>query len=211
MSESGDRSDPDEVQPGDESTVYPDPVHSRQELAAAEKRVAGQIDPGMRAVVVAAVVVVVAVSFSLPHNGGANGWQVLAGSTVAQAETITLPSRIFLVLAAVFGIVLSMLALVTRRWVLAWFASAGCTLAIVFGVLAVWSRQTLDPVAGGAGPGIGLFLGWGAMTVLAYHWIKVVWARSSQMVEAEAARRAAESELPEQYLHRLPPPREDGT
>ncbi|MGW5337041.1 hypothetical protein NXT08_14720 [Rhodococcus pyridinivorans] len=49
------------------------------------------------------------------------------------------------------------------------------------------------------------------MTVLAYHWIKVVWARSSQMVEAEAARRAAESELPEQYLHRLPPPREDGT
>ena len=156
----------------------------------------------MRVVV---VVVVVTISFALPHNGEANGWQVLTGSAAAQAETITLPSRIFLVLAAVFGIVLSMLALVTRRWVLAWIASAGCTLAIVFGVLAVWSRQTFDPAAGGAG----LFLGWVAMTVLAYHWLNVVWARSSQMLEAEAARRAAESELPEQFLHRLPPPRED--
>ncbi|WP_228045310.1 hypothetical protein [Rhodococcus pyridinivorans] len=86
MSESGDRSDPDEVQPGDESTVYPDPVHRRQELAAAEKRVAGQIDPGMRAVVVAAVVVVVAVSFSLPHNGGANGGYVHEDGVRAGSE-----------------------------------------------------------------------------------------------------------------------------
>ncbi|MEE2033550.1 MULTISPECIES: Rv2732c family membrane protein [Rhodococcus] len=209
MSESDERGTPDEVPAGDESAAHPDPVRHRQELAAAEKKAAKEIDPGMRAVVVAAVVMVVTISFALPHNGEANGWQVLTGSASAQAETITLPSRIFLVLAAVFGIVLSMLALVTRRWVLAWVASAGCTLAIVFGVLAVWSRQTLDPAAGGAGPGAGLFLGWAAMTVLAYHWLNVIWARSSQMLEAEAARRAAESELPEQFLHRLPPPRED--
>lgn len=192
---------------GHEPTAGPDPAERRQELAAVEQQVAAVIDPGIRAVVVAAAVLVLTLSFALPHSGGANGWQMLAGSEQAVAETITLPSRIFLILAAVFGIVVSMLALVTRRWVLAWVASAGCTLAVVFAVLAVWSRQTLDPAAGGAGPGTGLFLGWAAVLVLAFHWIKVVWARSSRMLEAEAARRDAETHLPEQFHYRLDPPR----
>lgn len=192
-----------------EPTAEPDPAERRQELAAAERQVAAEIDPGMRAVVVAAAVVVLTVSFALPHSGGANGWQMLAGSEQAVAETITLPSRIFLTLAAVFGIGVSMLALVTRRWVLALAASAGCTLAVVFAVLAVWSRQTLDPAAGGAGPGAGLFLGWAAVLMLAFHWLKVVWARTSTMLEAEAARRDAETHLPEQFHYRLDPPRRD--
>ncbi|WKK11146.1 hypothetical protein QYN14_20875 [Rhodococcus ruber] len=197
------------TEPSHEPTAGPDPVERRQELAAAERQAAAEIEPGMRAVVVAAAVVVLTLSFALPHSGDANGWQMLAGSEQAVAETITLPSRIFLTLAAVFGIVVSMLALVTRRWVLAWVASAGCALAVVFAVLAVWSRQTLEPAAGGSGPGAGLFLGWAAVLVLAFHWLKVVWARSSRMLEAEAARRDAETHLPEQFHYRLDPPRRD--
>ncbi|MBM4494195.1 hypothetical protein GS436_15535, partial [Rhodococcus hoagii] len=95
-------------------------------------------------------------------------------------------------LALVFGGVFSILALVTRRWVLAWVALAGTAVSTVFGMLAIWSRQTL-PVAdaSGAGPGIGLILGWITVIVLTFHWLKVVWTRTAMQLAAEEARRNA--------------------
>ena len=107
-------------------------------------------------------------------------------------EHIKLPSRIFVWLALVFGGVFSILALVTRRWVLAWIAVAGTAVSAVFGMLAVWSRQTL-PLAesGSAGPGIGLILGWITVIVLTFHWIKVVWSRTAMQLAAEEERRRA--------------------
>ncbi|WAL49874.1 hypothetical protein [Rhodococcus pyridinivorans] len=185
-----------------------DPVVRRAALAAAERHAAALIDPGGRAVVVAVGVLVLSASLALPHAGAANGWQMLFAAPSAAAETITLPSRIFLTLAAACGIGISILALVTRRWVLAWIAAAGCTLASAFGALAVWSRQTLDPVLNGSGPGAGLFLGWATVAVLAFHWIRVVWARSSTLLEAQQRRREGEAELPDEFHYRLgPPPR----
>lgn len=190
-------------EPGPQSE---DPVVRRAELAAVERRAAALIDPGGRALVVAVGVLVLSVSFALPHTGAANGWQMLFSAPAATAETVTLPSRIFLSLAAACGIVVSILALVTRRWVLAWIAAAGCTVASAFGALAVWSRQTLDPVLNGSGPGVGLFLGWATVVVLAFHWIRVVWARSSTLLEAQQRRREGEAELPDEFHYRLGPP-----
>ena len=159
----------------------------RNELEAAERRVAGEIDPGARALVVAILVFVLLVSLLLPHTGDARGVDVLIGDARALSVKIALPSKIFCWLALVFGIGMSMLALVTRRWVLAWFALAGTGLACAAGMLAVWSRQTV--AEGYPGPGIGLILGWITVVVLAFHWARVVWTRTAVQMAAEAQRR----------------------
>ena len=55
----------------------------RADLEAAERRVAGEIDPGARALVVAILVFVLVLTFILPHTGGARGVNVLMGDDTA--------------------------------------------------------------------------------------------------------------------------------
>ncbi|WP_370654884.1 hypothetical protein [Prescottella sp. R16] len=177
----------------------PDPIEEYQkDFEAAEKKIAGEIDPGMRAVVVAVCVLVLLLSFALPHAGAANGWDVLIFSPDAVDEYIKLPSRLFVWFALVFGGIASILALVTRRWVLSWIALAGTAVSVVFGMLAIWSRQTMPVGQTGAGPGIGLILGWLAVIVLTFHWLKVVWTRTSMQLAAEEERRRAAGNDPDQ-------------
>jgi hypothetical protein len=85
-----------------------------------------------------------------------------------------------------------MLALLTRRWTLAWIALAGTAVSIPLGMLAVWSRQTA--AAGLPGPGIGLVLAWVTAILLAFHWARVVWTRTALQLAAEAQRRQEASE-----------------
>jgi hypothetical protein len=164
----------------------------RAEIEAAERKVAGEIQPGARAVVVAILVFVLLVSLILPHTGGARGVDVLMGDNKALSVGIALPSRLFTWLALVFGVGFSMLALLTRRWVLACFALAGSALASAVGLLAVWSRQTA--AHGHPGPGIGLLVGWLAVILLTFHWARVVWTRTAVQLAAEEQRRIAAAE-----------------
>lgn len=159
----------------------------RSDLEAAERRVAGEIDPGRRALVVAILVFLLVATFILPHTGGVRGVDVLMGNDAALAQRIALPSRVFCWFALIFGVGFSMLALTTRRWTLAWIALAGTALAGVFGMLAVWSRQTV--MAGHSGPGVGLVLGWVTVLLLTFHWARVVWTRTAVQLAAEAQRR----------------------
>lgn len=94
----------------------------RAEIEAAERRVAREIEPGARALVVAILVFVLLGSFILPHTGSVRGWDVLFSSHGAGRAAVALPSRVFAWLALVFGVGFSMLALLTRRWALAWVA-----------------------------------------------------------------------------------------
>lgn len=166
----------------------------RGDLEAAERRVAREFDPGTRALVVAILVFVILLSFVLPHTGGARGFDVLVGSDAAAQAGVSLPSRVFTILAIVFAVGFSMLALLTRRWAVAWIALAGSAVASAIGMLAVWSRQTAaDPYPG---PGIGLIIGWLAVILLTFHWARVVWTRTAVQLaaEEERRRRAAESQ-----------------
>ncbi|AZZ82009.1 MULTISPECIES: Rv2732c family membrane protein [Gordonia] len=180
-----------------------------QDLRKAERKVAGEIDPGARAVVVAIAVLLAMVSLVLPHTGSVTGLEVLSFAPEAAAERVTIVSKIFVYLVAIFGIVVSMLALLTRRWILAWIALCGCAIACVAGMLAWWSRNT--PGVGGVEPpsgvGIGLVLGWISVFVLTFHWSRVVWARSSYQLamEAERRRQAAEQEAYASALYHKDP------
>jgi hypothetical protein len=111
---------------------------------------------------------------------------------------LTLPSRLFMWLALVFGVGFSLLALVTRRWTVAWVALAGSAIASAVGLLAVWSRQTA--VQGHPGPGIGLILAWITLIVLTFHWARVVWSRTAVQLAAEAERRRSTAELQSRNL-----------
>lgn len=159
----------------------------RADLEAAERRVAGEIDPGARAVVVAILVFVLVVSFILPQAGDVRGVDVLMGDDKAIAAGVALPHRLFCWLALIFGVGFSMLALLTRRWTVAWIALAGSAVGSAIGMLAVWSRQTAT--AGQLGPGIGLILAWITMILLAFHWARVVWTRTAVQMAAESERR----------------------
>ncbi|GGK41635.1 Rv2732c family membrane protein [Nocardia camponoti] len=177
----------------------------RGELDAVERRIAGEIDPGVRAMVVAGAVFVLLVSLVLlPHTGSARGFDVLMSTDAARIEHVGLPSRLFVWFVIVFGVGFSLLALTTRRWTLAWLACAGSALASVFGVLAIWHRQT-PGIANyiGAGPGIGLIIGTIASMVLTFHWIRVVWSRTAVQLAAEEQRRNAAREAEDRDRKRL--------
>jgi hypothetical protein len=161
----------------------------REDIEAAERRIAGEIEPGTRALVVAILVFVLIGSFILPHTGDVRGWDVLFSTHNADKAAIALPSRIFGWLALVFGVGFSMLALLTRRWALAWVALAGSAVASAAGLLAIWSRQTV--ASGHPGPGIGLIVAWIAIILLTFHWARVVWSRTIVQLAAEEQRRQA--------------------
>jgi hypothetical protein len=162
------------------------------DIDAVEQRMAREIDPGARALVVAVLVFVILVTFLLPHTGNAKGLDVLVGSDAAVREAVALPSRVFVWLVLVFSIGFSMLALLLRRWGLAWIALAGSAVACPIGMLAVWSRQTVaEPHPG---PGIGLIVCWIAVILLSFHWARVVWSRTAVQLAAEQQRRQAVAE-----------------
>jgi hypothetical protein len=161
----------------------------RSDIEAAEQRIAREIEPGARALVVAILVFVLIASFILPHTGQVRGWDVLFSTHGSAAAAVALPSRVFAWLALVFGVGFSMLALLTRRWALAWVALAGSAVASAAGLLAVWSRQTV--AAGHPGPGAGLVVAWIAVILLTFHWARVVWSRTIVQLAAEEQRRRA--------------------
>jgi hypothetical protein len=162
------------------------------DIEDAEHRVAREIDPGARALVVAVLVFVILASFVLPHTGGARGLDVLVGDDAAIQAAIALPSRVFVWLVLVFSVGFSILALLTRRWALAWIALAGSTVACPIGMLAVWSRQTVAHPH--PGPGIGLIVAWIAVILLSFHWARVVWSRTAVQLAAEQEHRRAVAE-----------------
>jgi hypothetical protein len=179
----------------------------RDDLEKAERKVAGEIDPGVRAMVVAVLVVILAGTLALPHAGSVKGFDILQSDTLAAANAIQLPSRVFVWFSTVFGVLFSTLALVTRRWTLAWIAVAGTFVAGVFGVLSIWTRQTIGyGHPGDPGPGIGLIIATLACWALTFHWVRVVWSRTELHLAAEERRRAAAAE--QERLHqawRRPP------
>jgi hypothetical protein len=166
----------------------------RRDVDAVERRMAREIEPGARAVFVAVLLLALLASFTLPHTGEVRGWDVLAGSPLLAENNVSFVHRLFVWFALFFGVVISMLALMTRRWGLAWVAFAGSAVSTVLGMLAIWSRQTLRADLAGGGPGYGLVIAWIAIGLLAFSWLGVVWAQSSILLAAEERRRQAEQD-----------------
>lgn len=148
------------------------------DLAAIEQRVSREFSFGRRRPVVVAAIAVLVVTLLLPQAGPHIGVAVLGG---AEGAGVTAPLRLFLGFVAVFGIAVSTLAMITRRWALSWLAMLGTSMGFVFGLLACWSQQSL-PVSGRPdGPSVGLLVAWAATALLAIQWASVTWSRANVM------------------------------
>ncbi|MDQ3153186.1 MAG: hypothetical protein M3R63_16210 [Actinomycetota bacterium] len=144
----------------------------RDEIDAVERSALRVVDPGARAVTVSVALLALLVGFVLPWIGPANGLDVLRGTTDPAMEVGVLP-RLFAGVAVAFGIVLSVLTLLVRRWGLVWASALGCGYGALDGVWSIWSRQTVD----GAGPGIGMVVAAVAVLTLSATWFRVAVTR----------------------------------
>lgn len=194
--------------------------HFQKDFEKVEKKVSGEIDPGMRSVVIAVAILLLLASFLLPHTGSVNGWDVLASDDASHHEAVAITSKLFVWFALVFGGGTGIVTLVTRRWALAWVSAAGCAVGVFLGVMAIWSRQTPSGVldaqdaalANLSGPGAGIFVGLILLIVLTYLWVGVAWSKTSLQLAAEKERRrhAAEDEDAWMKQARLGRPEEAG-
>ena len=146
------------------------------EVPKPPRRAFRQIDPGVRALVVAVCVMLMLVAALLPWVDGASGWQVLFGLAPA-GTVIGLVPKIFAVCSMLFGVLVSGAALVTRLWGLAFAGAAGCGFSTLTALLAVWSQQSTSSHEPGPGPGIGIILGLLTLAVLTYQWLKLTFTR----------------------------------
>lgn len=143
--------------------------HLRDEIDQVERKAIRTVDLGGRAVVISAAVMVLLVGLLLPWLHGANGWQVLLGQVEGRAGVVP---RLFAATSAGFGVLASMIALISRRWGMTWICALGGWFASVDGVLAIWSRQSTE-----GSPGIGLIIAEVAMVVIAVCWFRTAWSR----------------------------------
>ncbi len=192
------------------SEQIPDDLqHFQKDFDKAEKKVAGEIDPGVRGVGIAVVILLLLASFLLPHTGSVNGWDVLVDDAAAQGEAVAITSQLFVWFTLVFGALTGMLTLLTRRWTLAWITAAGCAVSVFLAVLAIWSRQTptgaLDAqqaaLADLSGPGAGIIVGLILLVVLTYLWVGVAWSKTSLQLAAEQERRRHAAEDEDAWMH----------
>ncbi len=144
----------------------------RAEIDAVERSALRWVDPGARAAVIAAAIMVLLLAITLPWVGEASGWDVLRG-TANPVDRVGLLPRLFGGIALALGVGLSALALVTRRWSLVWASALGCAYCALDGVWAIWSRQTVS----GPGPGPGMVLAVLAVVVLAVQWLWLALSR----------------------------------
>ncbi|MFE3291101.1 hypothetical protein [Rhodococcus sp. NPDC059234] len=158
----------------------------RDELAAIERRVAGEFSFGRLLPVAAGAVGLLATGYFLPHAGGASAFSVLTSPAGGNEPGATVPLRIYLVLVAVFGVGASAVALCSRRWAMAWVAMVGNGIATVFGLLACWSQQSLPEQTRPPGLASGLLVTWAVTAALAVLWASVVWSRANIMQDAPA-------------------------
>ncbi|MDR7303130.1 Rv2732c family membrane protein [Haloactinomyces albus] len=144
----------------------------RAQLSRTERDLGRSIDPGQRALVITGVMLVLVLCSLLPWIGGASGWQVLV-DRVDPAMNVGLLPRLFSINAGIAGILLSALALTTRRWAASFVAAFACSVVALEGLIAIWARQTVPQ----AGPAVGLVIAVICMFVLAGQWLRIAWSR----------------------------------
>ncbi len=142
----------------------------REEIDEVGRRTSRTVDLGSRAMVISIAVFVLLVGLILPWMNGSSGLEVLIGQETGKASMVP---RLFAVTSVLFGVGVSVLTLITRRWVFAWAGAAGGWFASVDGLLAIWSRQS-----SGHAPGIGLILAVVGIVVIATQWFRTAASRS---------------------------------
>ena len=143
-----------------------------EEIDDAGRLAARTVELGRRGFTISVLMFVLLVAQLLPWAQGRAGWETLAG----QAGGVP---QLFAVTSTGVGLFIGAVALVSRRWWVAWCSAAGGWFASVDGLLAIWSQQSAHASgAAGDGPGIGMIVAWIATIVLATLWMRTAFSRN---------------------------------
>lgn len=179
----------------------PDPIEGIMEVTRAaesdvrrQDRVLGRrLVIGKAYLASAVLIVLLAGALALPHSEGVRGLDVLFFTDVAQAQQTTLPSQLFVLLYSVGTILFGGIMVITQKWWAAGIAWSASCVAVVYGVLAIWLRQSgrgPDPdFVGFGGPGIGMYLSEILVFALALTLAGVLWARVPEQRSLEESAR----------------------
>lgn len=177
----------------------PDPIAQIRDTVEEAKLASHHVDSfwGTRIVIDKAflislvLIVVLALAQLLPHSDGVRGFDVLFWTDAARQQETSMPSRVFVTLAAVGTILFGIITIMTQRWWAAAIAWGTTCIASVYGVLAIWLRQDgrgPDPDFQNFGrPGIGLYLSVIFLVLLSFSLGSMLWTKSPQQLDAERA------------------------
>ena len=137
----------------------------------------------------AVLIVLLAVALALPHSEGVRGLDVLFFTDVAREQYTTLPSHLFVLLYSVGTVAFGAAMIMTQKWWAAGIAWSATCVSAVYGVLAIWLRQSgrgpNPDVQDFGGPGIGLYLSEIIVFALVITLASVLWARTPEKITLE--------------------------
>ena len=137
----------------------------------------------------AVLIVLLAVALALPHSEGVRGLDVLFFTDVAREQYTTLPSHLFVLLYSVGTIAFGAAMIMTQKWWAAGIAWSATCVSAVYGVLAIWLRQSgrgpNPDVQDFGGPGIGLYVSEIIVFALVITLASVLWARTPEQITLE--------------------------
>lgn len=165
-------------------------------LAAAEKRANRYVEMRDVAVVYLVAIIIAAFTLFLPWNGAVRGYDILMYTPAAQAAATATPERMFAWGLVLFVIVGGGALLALRFAKLAYVVWAFTCITAVYGMFAIWIRQSRG-VGAGEAPGFGLWIAFASLLICAVIMTRVVF-RPSQSAAKELAeeRRRAQRETP---------------
>jgi hypothetical protein len=143
----------------------------------------------------AVLIVLLAGALALPHSEGVRGLDVLFFTDVAREQQTSLPSHVFVLLYSVGTIVFGAMMILTQKWWAAGIAWGASCISMVYGVLAIWLRQSgrgpnPDFQDFGA-PGIGLYLSEILVVALVLTLAGVLFARIPEQYDLEDSARSS--------------------
>lgn len=145
----------------------------------------------------AVLIVLLAVLLLLPHSSGVRGFDVLFFTDMAQDQHTSLPSHVFVLLYSVGSIGFGAVMILTQKWWAAGVAWSATCVAAVYGILAIWLRQSgrgPDPdFQGFGGPGIGMYLSEIVLFLLIGTLAGVLWARTPEQRKLEESARRGDN------------------
>ncbi|MDO5730914.1 Rv2732c family membrane protein [Corynebacterium sphenisci] len=164
------------------------PAQVHEDLRAAERRAAGDIEFSGPLVAVLVASVVLLVTFFLPHSGPVLGFDVLLDTDTARFNHTTPPERLYTIFL-VITILLGFATFLSRSAVVAFVGWVFACVTAVYSMFAGWMRQTRPLPQDDGGISWGLIIGMIAAVSLAVAISAVVFRRSTLQAALELARR----------------------
>lgn len=185
------------------SSERPDPIAGILEVTnqaedrqrTRDKKLGTQLYVGRSYLLAGALIVLLATTLIMPHSQGVLGIDVLLRTEVAAEQQTSLPSFIFVLLYTVGTVGFGGLMILTQKWWAAGVAWGATCIAGVYGMLAIWLRQSgrgADPNMVDFGPpAFGIYTAWICVLVLAIVLAVVLWTKTPEQRELEEERRLA--------------------